>query len=203
MYSNITHVTSCHFMLLLIFSLYQTKHFSLTPNISVVIKIFSWFFLQSWIIWIHETVFMSCTALWLNRVARFISKKEASFWLSKVFGLEMGTRFFFICVFKTNTANSISKINVLYLRNAIHPLPKVLTILTNSTLRRNRQNPQNSLLTIPAQREYTFRKFKSTKPVTQTSKQNEVLSESCRWWDGSRSSFAEWTAEGGLNADGK
>ena len=41
------------------------------------------------------------------------------------------------------------------------------------------------------------------KPVTQTSKQNEVLSESCRWWDGSRSSFAEWTAEGGLNADGQ
>ena len=39
--------------------------------------------------------------------------------------------------------------------------------------------------------------------MTQTSKQNEVLSESCRWWDGSRSSFAEWTAEGGLNADGQ
>ena len=43
----------------------------------------------------------------------------------------------------------------------------------------------------------------NNKPVTQTSKQNEVLSESCRWWDGSRSSFAEWTAEGGLNADGQ
>ena len=94
MYSNISHVTLYHFMLLRIFSLFPTKLFSLTPNISGVIKIFSWFFLQSWIIWVRETGFVSCTALWLNRVARFISKKEASFWLSNFFGLEMGTRFY-------------------------------------------------------------------------------------------------------------
>ena len=59
-------------------------------------------------------------------------------------------------VFKTNTTNSISKINVLYLRNAIHPLPKVLTILTNSTLHQYHKTfapihyllflPQNKLL---------------------------------------------------------
>ena len=38
--------------------------------------------------------FVSCTALWRNRVARFILKKRVLL-LSKVFGLEMGTRFFF------------------------------------------------------------------------------------------------------------
>jgi hypothetical protein len=51
----------------------------------------------------------------------------------------------------------------------------------------------------PPPGEYTLRKFK-LKPVTQTSKQNEVLPESCRRWKGSRNSFAEWTAEGGPNA---
>ena len=47
--------------------------------------------------------------------------------------------------------------------------------------------------------EYTCAKFKGTKPMTQTSRQNESLPESRRRWDGGREDFAEWTAEGGLN----
>ena len=35
--------------------------------------------------------------------------------------------------------------------------------------------------------------------MTQTSKQDEFLSESRRWWDGGRNDLVEWTAEGELN----
>ena len=49
------------------------------------------------------------------------------------------------------------------------------------------------------EREYTCAKFRGTKPMTQTSRQNESLPESRRRWDGGREDFAEWTAEGGLN----
>ena len=45
-----------------------------------------------------------------------------------------------------------------------------------------------------------YAQVQSNKPMTQTSKQIEFLPESCRWWDGSRDDFAQWTAEGGLNA---
>ena len=37
--------------------------------------------------------------------------------------------------------------------------------------------------------------------MTRTSKQDEVLQESRRRWDGGRNEPVEWTAEGGLNEE--
>ena len=63
---------------------------------------------------------MSCTAIWLKRVARFIFKKRVLL-LSKALGLEMGTRFFFYvftCAFKLNNPFYSEQCNYAY---NIHP----------------------------------------------------------------------------------